>query len=435
MKISDTRINLSLFGAGTTVMGTEGVMNNVDGTKTAYVMGTGLSDEMKTYYSDYLIDNAEPALVYDRFAQKVNIPRGQGKTIQFRKYNPLPTLTQSIVEGVTPTGQRIDMNTVNATVAQYGGYVEFSDFLLMSAIDNNLCMATKLLGAQAGRTLDAITREVVCGGTNVQYADGQVSARHLLSGNNENPADNCYLTVSAIRRAVRFLKNQNAEKINGSYIAIIHPDCAYDLMNDPNWKFPHQYATPENIYEGEIGKIEGVRFIESTEAKVFSGCGEIVPGANITVANDIENMTFFDFTSDTPIAENELAGKIAIIAGQRVRIGSNTSTSMTVNQDTNGEFPTPAVITCSAGTPILSSDGGANGEDVYATLVFGDNAYGTTSIEGGGLEHIVKQLGSSGADDPLNQRATVGWKASKVSVRLCEAFMVRIETVASACYE
>ena len=367
MKISDTKINLSLFGAGTQVLGTDGIYDNASGAKTNYAVGEGLSEEMKTYYSDYLIDNAEPALVYDKFAQKVNIPRGNGKTIQFRRYNPLPTLTDSIVEGVTPTGQKIDMNVVNATVAQYGGYVEFSDFLLMSAIDNNLCMATKLLGAQAGRTLDAITREVVCGGTNVQYADGQVSARHLLSGNNEDPSDNCYLTVSAIRRAVRSLKNQNAEKIDGSYIAIIHPDCAYDLMNDPNWKFPHQYATPENIYDGEIGKIEGVRFIESTEAKVFSG-GELIPGANIVVADDIQNMTYFNYTSDVPIAENELSGKLVTIAGQRVRITSNTETTITVIQDNSEGFPVPALITCDAGTPILSADCGANGTSLVQRI-------------------------------------------------------------------
>ncbi len=431
MRITDTKINLSLFGAGATVMGTEGVSSNATGEVTNYASSEGLSEQMKTYYSDYLLDNAEPSLVYDKFAQKVNIPRGNGKIIQFRRYNPLPTLTESIAEGVTPTGQRIDMNTVNATVAQYGGYVEFSDFLLMSAIDNNLTMATKLLGAQAGRTLDAITREVVCGGTNVQYADGQVSARHLLSGNNEDPADNCYLTVSAIKRAVRFLKNQNAEKIDGSYIAIIHPDCAYDLMNDPNWKFPHQYATPENIYEGEIGKIEGVRFIESTEAKIFHA--DKLPGGVITLSADVNNMAIASFTSTEPVTDGELVGKRVIIGGQTVVIGSNTSDSMSFIQEANNMYP--ALVSANEGDVVRAASGAMGGNDVYATLVFGDNAYGTTSIEGGGLEHIVKQLGSSGADDPLNQRATVGWKASKVSVRLCEAFMVRIETVASACYE
>ena len=65
---------------------------------------------------------------------------------------------------------------------------------------------------------------------------------------------------------------------------------------------------------------------------------------------------------------------------------------------------------------------------VYSTLILGENAYGVTEIEGGGLEHIVKQLGSAGTSDALNQRATVGWKATKVAERLVEQFMVRVES-------
>ncbi|MFR0795039.1 MAG: hypothetical protein ACLSHG_00470 [Oscillospiraceae bacterium] len=74
------------------------------------------------------------------------------------------------------------MTTVEAAVRQYGGYIQMSDLLLLTAIDNNLTMATKLLGAQAGRTLDTITREVLVGGDNVQYADESVSARYLPAG-------------------------------------------------------------------------------------------------------------------------------------------------------------------------------------------------------------------------------------------------------------
>ena len=80
---------------------------------------------------------------------------------------------------------------------------------------------------------------------------------------------------------------------------------------------------------------------------------------------------------------------------------------------------------------IYPGEAGAEGTDVYATLIFGENAYGTTALADGGLEHFVKQIGSAGSSDPLNQRATVGWKASKVTVRLVEAFMVRIETASS----
>ena len=136
---------LQHFASGTAVQGTAGVSNTEDGSVTPYAVGEGLSAEMHTYYSDYLIDNAEPYLAHDLFAQKHVIPAG-AKTISFRKYDPLPKRMTPITEGVTPDGQNLRVSVVEATVAQYGGYVELTDLLLLSAVDNNLCMATKLLG-------------------------------------------------------------------------------------------------------------------------------------------------------------------------------------------------------------------------------------------------------------------------------------------------
>lgn len=420
--------DLQLFGAGDVVLGTEATINTNSGEASAYTEGAGLSAEMKTYYADYLIDNAEPALVHDRFAQKHAIPHGNGKSIQFRKYDPLPKITSPIAEGVTPTGQTINMGTVNATVAQYGGYVELTDLLLMTAIDNNLCMATKLLGSQAGRTLDTISREVLVGGTNVQYGEGKVSSRSQIVGGSDEADENCYLTVDAIRRAVRFLKNQNAEKIDGAYVAIIHPDCAYDLMSDPAWKYPHQYADPTAIFEGEIGKIEGVRFIESTEAKVFHAEDLTDNSRTLIVDGAISASDTVKF-KNANVNAGELVGREVLIGGRKFYVAANTATSLTLTVDSTKSQP--AVVTCAADTVIYPGEAGAEGVDVYATLIFGENAYGTTSLQDGGLEHIVKQLGSAGSSDPLNQRATVGWKATKVTVRLVEAFMIRIETAAS----
>ena len=303
-----------------------------------------MPDEIKTYYDDYLIDCSSPKLVHDQFGQKRPIPAGRGKTIEFRKVSPLPVSTTPLTEGVTPESQKLTISTVEAPVQQYGGYVELSDMVVLTAIDNNLVIAAKQLGAQAGKTLDAITREVLAGGTNVQYAEGQVTERSQLVGGKAE--GNHYLTVDAVRRAVRTLKKQDAEPIGDSFIGIIHPDVAYDLMSDPKWVNVKSYSDPEVIYEGEIGKIENVRFVETSEAKVFEGAG-------------------------------------------------------------------------------------SEGRDVYATLILGDNAYGTTEIEGGGLTLIVKQLGSGGASDPLDQRASVAWKATKAAVRLQEAYMVRIETTST----
>lgn len=300
---------------------------------------TGLSDEMKTYYSDYLIDLAEPYLVHDQFGQKQPIPQNGGKQIEFRKYSPLPKALTPLTEGVTPTGQKLTMGVVTAVVNQYGGYIELSDMLIWTAIDNNQVQATKMLAGQAGRTIDTVVREVLVGGTNVQYAEGTHSSRATLDGNDK-------LTVDCIRKAVRYLKVMNAQKINGDFVGIIHPDCSYDLMSDPKWVNVKTYSDPDGIYEGEIGKIEGVRFVETSEAKIFE-------------------------------------------------------------------------------------DAGANTKDVYATLILGENAYGTTEISGGGLQYIAKQLGSAGTADPLNQRATCGWKATKAAARLVEEYMVRIETTST----
>ena len=321
------KINLHLFDGNTNL-----------------TISPGLSDEMKTYYSDYLIDNAEPNLVHDQFAQKQNIPKNGGKTIEFRKYTALEPIKTPLEEGVTPTGQSLSVAVKTATVAQYGGFIQLSDMLLMTAIDNTLVMATKLLGSQAGRTLDAITRDVITANCTAQRHEGEVALRTDLVGG--QTSGNHYLTVKAVKNAVRTLKRQNAEKIGGSFVGIIHPDVASDLMDDPEWKYPHQYQDTTNLYEGEIGKVQGVRFVETTEAKIEEGKGK-------------------------------------------------------------------------------------NGANVYITLVLGANAYGTTEITGGGLEHIVKQLGSGGATDPLNQRATVGWKATKAAISLSPEYIVGIETTSS----
>ena len=295
-----------------------------------------LTEEMKTFYSDYLIDAAEPELVHDQFAQKHPIPANGGKTIQFRRFAPLGKALTALTEGVTPDGQSLSMTTVEAAVRQYGGYIQMSDLLLLTAIDNNLTMATKLLGAQAGRTLDTITREVLVGGDNVQYADESVSARYLLQGGNANAADNNYLTVDCIRRAVRALKNANCRRIDGAFPVIIHPDVAYDLMNDPKWLAPHQYVDTEHMYEGEIGKIEGCRFVESTEAKIFHAADLAGDSRTLLTAGAVSGKTTFPFDGGT-VQAGALVGRQVLIGNACVTVTANTASSMTVDAAVTAE--------------------------------------------------------------------------------------------------
>ena len=308
---------------------------------TSSTSGNNLAPEIKTYYSDYLIQLAEAQLVHDQFGQKRNIPSGNGKSIEFRQFTPLAKITEALVEGVTPDGQALDTSTITATVKQYGGYVVITDILDLTAIDNIKTEAVQLIGSQAGRSLDTVVREVLNGGTNVQYHERERASRSAITATDT-------LTVKAVRAAVRTLKRQNAETIDGSFVGIIHPDVAFDLMSDPTWVEWHKYTDNDAMFTNEIGKIANVRFVETTEAKIFEDAG-----------------------------------------------GSTA------------KF------------------------DIYSTLIIAKNAYGTTNIEGGGLELITKQKGSAGTADPLDQRSTVGWKATKTAERLVEDYMVRIETACS----
>lgn len=304
---------------------------------------SGMSAEMKTFYEKRLIDQAEPALVHDQFGDPYPIPANGGKNIEFRKYDSLPKATTPLTEGVTPDGQTMNVSTVTAEVKQYGGWVPITDTLQLTAIDNNILQATKIIASQAGRTLDTIVRDVLAGGTNVIYAPkiGEGGAETPVTSRATLDAT-CQLTSDLIARAATQLKAMNADPIGTSFVGIIHPYVTYELRRDPDWIDVHKYAQPDEIYNGEIGTLHGVRFVETSEAKIWKGTG------------------------------------------------------------------------CPAGLA------------VFSTLILGAHAYGSTEIEGGGLEHIVKQLGYG--DDPLNQRASVGWKATQTAERLVEQYMVRIES-------
>ncbi len=324
------RLNLQLFA---TTMTTE----------------TGsLSAEMKTFYEKRLLDQAEPLLVHNQFGDKYPIPAGNGKKIEFRKYSALPKALTALTEGVTPAGNSLTVTTVEGTVKQYGDWIQLSDMLQMTAIDNNVVQATKLLSSQAGRTLDTVTREVLAGGTNVIYAPKVVDGAETEVLSRSTLTPECVLTPFVVMRAAATLEAMNTPKINGSYVLITHPYCRETLQESPGWVDVVKYKEGNNTFSGEIGKIGDVRVVTTSEAKII----------NDSTCPVVESTTYYS---------------------------------------------------------------------VFTSLLLGANAYGVTELENGGLQHIVKQLGYG--EDPLNQRSSCGWKATSVAVRLCEEYMVRIESL------
>lgn len=412
--ISKFLMNIQRFGAESTVM------NKIT---SASGKTDGLDQLLHDYYRNWFIDNAEPYLPHDLFGQKATIPKGEGNTIEFHRADPLPKITSDLEEGVTPNGQKLTLHKDTAKLRYIGGYVTLTDRVNTEAVDPMMTVATKLLGSQCGRSIDTLHRDILNNGTSVMYGADSRSARHLLVGGKDSGND--YLTVDAIKRAVRYLKVHMADKISGSYVAIIHPDVTYSLTNDPEWKNPHVYQDTTELYEGEIGKIAGVRFVESTEAKIFHAADLSASKRTLMVNGAVNGSGTVNFDGAT-VAASALVGRWVLIGNQNAYVGANTTSSMTLYTDeTKSE---PYAITCSDNTVIYPGEAGSEGRDVYSTLILGSDAYGTVDLNELTSKYIFKGLGSGGTADPLNQRATIGWKAATTCKILTEEFMVRVET-------
>lgn len=229
---------------------------------TSAAEGNNLSAEMKTYYAQYLLKLMQANLVHTQFGKKDSIPKNGGKTIEYRMFSAFPKVTAPLTEGVTPEGAPLNVTTVSKTLEEFGAYSTHTDTLVLTAIDNIINEATEKHAENAVLTLDTITRNELNAGTNVVYAakgGTRAASRSALTADHK-------LTYNDVAYMSTMLKRNNAPKIDGSYIAIIHPDVAQDIMLDERWIDVQKYKNPENIYNGEIGKLHNVRFIESTEA-------------------------------------------------------------------------------------------------------------------------------------------------------------------------
>ena len=304
---------------------------NVNTTDKAETGVWDLSPEMKTFYNTNLLENSRTENYFNQFGKKQPLPKNGGNAVEWRRFQTFDKAMTPLTEGVTPDGNKVVVNKLQKEIEQYGDYTTISDRLELEAIDPVIMAVTEEHGAQAGETIDTITRDEVVSGTNVIYGGGKTSRAAVTAADT--------ITSSLVNEAVTMLKKMKAPQVEGGgYIGIIHPSCTYDLRESAEWLDVHKYAQPEEIYNGEIGKLHNVRFIESTNQKVWN-----------------------------------------------------------------------------------------TGAAVYACTIFGKDAYGIVEPSAETMEVIVKPRGSSGTADPLDQRSSVGWKASHAAKILYEERIVRLE--------
>lgn len=243
--------------------------------------GNDFTPEKAVYYYRVFLKEYEGKQVHGQFGEKLTYPKHSGNVINIRGMSPYPTATTPLQEGVTPKGNLMNFYYIEATVEQYGAYTMITDFARFASRDDVITKDAEALASQAGRTIEELDREMLNSGQSVIYAPAVASDGTVTEVNARTGITNLSkFSIDVVFRAANYLEMQNAETIDGCYVAIVHPNVKYDIMRNDEFISIVKYQHPERIFKGEIGTIGNVRFVVSTYAKVFANAGATISGNN-----------------------------------------------------------------------------------------------------------------------------------------------------------
>ena len=392
---------------------------------------------LESYLQRRALKNVEPNLGYMKDAQMIEQPKGNGKHVKFFRYTELPAITKPLYEGVTPDGQKLEETAFSVMTKNYGGYMAYTDELDLWHVDSKTQAISDRLNRQAQLSIDTVGRDQIMAGLNVMYP-GSVTSRASLTKSN-------VLTYAIVKKAVRNLKRKGAQPFaDGFFHAKIDQDTYYDLTQDTHWNDVSTYQDDSRVQKYELGNIYKVKFFEVDNGKVFKN--ETYLYGTVAALTAYAN---FDATERSMIVTatmsedeaRELTGKMVYVQYTKSTVDYVTPMciervypSATANKSKIVFRWAPATTTDWTTTntlKIVPSGGASNGDEVHATIIYGQDAFGMVKLGGKGnpnIQIIVKPLGSSGSDDPLNQRGTIAWKVPFFACAvLQDDFIVRIE--------
>ncbi len=417
-------------------------VNNTYGYSNAYTGQTVTTNEMapgmKVYYDTEMLENMREKLVFAQFAKKYRLPANHGMTMEWRKWKTMPNI-ERLQEGVIPPGRPFGQTATTASIAQHGAYLTISEQLDMKHIDNVIVGAQSELSHAAARTMDTIHRDgVLAGATNVIYADIIAKAANQKVGTPlamyelvNDAANGCPITPEIIARVKTVMEGNNVPKINGKwYVGVINPYAAFDLMRHPEWVDFHKYSATEEIFNGEIGELYGVRFVQTTQAPVLVGdplfsqeqryltvsaYTDLSAPANIAAGNGFGMGTMHQITVSDNLSAAE--ANYEDLIGQYVLCVNGAEVTRTIVEgvDVAGKkiFVADAVE-IENGSKLFPGNGGMESPAgnvqtaVFGTMFFGQDAYGIIDPDGGSIQMIIKSKAEIGG--PLEQFGSCGVK-------------------------
>ena len=396
------------------------------------------------YIQRKALENVEPMLRYLDDADMIEQPENNGKHVRMWRYAELPAVTTPLAEGVTPDPQSLSETAFTVMTKPYGAYMDYTDELDLFHVDKKTDAMAERLTRQAALSIDTVGRDAICAGLNVMYPSG-ISARASITSSN-------VLTYAIVKKVVRNLKKAGAQPFpDGFFHSKISHDTYYDLTNDSHWiAVSTAQLGDKPVRNYELGTIYKVKFFEVDNPKIFKAETYLYGTKAYLTAYANANVAERSITVTDTMTEDEaraLTGKMVYV---QYTSGSAVVTPMCVERvypsGTANQtkvvfrwFPATSVTdnwTTGNTLKIVPSGGATSGDEVHATIIYGQHAFGLVKLGGKGkpnIQVIVKPLGSAGTADPLSQRGTIGWKVKHFACAVIQDdFICRVEHGVSA---
>lgn len=322
-------------------------------TPTAYqaANSTMLTPAIQTLWSKEILFQAMPVLRFEQFlVKKTELGTAPGLTVNFMRYRSLDG-AQQLVEGVRMETHALSAEQITITVAEHGFAIAVTELLLNASFDDVMASGARLLGRNMATYIDALARDTFMGAPSVLYGYDKLASwsagaartplspydRGMFADSEATMAANggFYFTSALVKDAVETLATKNVPRLGETYVAFVHPHQSRRLRDDPEFVEVTKYAAPGNFMLGEIGRLNDVVFIETTQ--VFQG-------------------------NTTPPATQQLGTNIPTNTAQKW--GGQPS------RTASGSTPAIPAVTSTPSNP------NAPANALYRALVIGDNAAG-----------------------------------------------------------
>lgn len=380
----------------------------------------GYNIRPKEFYDRMLLDTiklGEENYVHTRYTEAFTLPVGTEK-LQKRRWGGLTAHTAPLLEGIPPVGDKTSMEEITFTATQFGRYMEFTDRVNLDQIDPQLAHYTKELGDVMARTFEKYARETLLSAASALYGNNKASEGELILGDKVTIADLRFLALRFDRLLVKPLAD-------GMFVYITSPETLYDLLDDPLViNYMKINNTTRELYEnGQPFSLFRIKFVQTMLDESYGDLGnpgEFYDGAwkNRAFAVDANGeILFATFEAGTGPTAARSANEDTVYLAD----GSAIPAGHKITWDLTKGFPAKGTL--------LKKDGTTAEADIDATakalawaqlpihrgILMGKDGLARITIEGaGGVETIIHALGSAGANDPLNQRQTIGVKAKSI---------------------